>query len=166
MSKKRKGNYKKTPAQLQGYRDFISNASFSPPGTVPVNNEMLQGSAEYRYDEGKLDSSDNIKRTPFRYRFADWLKKNIYPAIITAIITAIGTAVISHQVNLAVVNKQIEYIENRLEQIESDYVGKDALQLRINEIASNIDSSYSITLNDIKWQLKEIEEELDRMQEP
>ena len=162
MSKK-KGNYKKTPAQLQKYREFISDPSFSPAGTVPVSNEMLQGSADYGYDEGNLESPDNIKRTPLKYRVGDWLKKNIFPAIISAILLAIGTAVISHQVNLAVVNKQIEFIDKRIEQLENDYVGKETLQLRINEIASNIDSTYSITLNDIKWQLKEIEEELDSL---
>ena len=163
MSRKRTGNFKKTPAQLQQYREFISNPSISPAGTVPVSNEMLQGSADYGCNEGKLESSSNVRRTPFKYRLIDWLKKNIFPAIIIALLTAIGAAVFQHHVNQAVVNKQIEYLDKRIEQLESDYVGKETLQLKINEIATNIDSSYSITFNDFKWQLKEIEEELDKM---
>ncbi len=164
MPKKKKGNFKKTPNQAQEYRDFIINSSYSPEGTVPVSNEMLQGSADRGFDEGKLESSDNIRRTPFRYRVGDWIKKNVFPAIIATILIAIGTAVIMHQVNLAVVNKQIEYIEKQLEQIDNDYVGKEEIQLRINEISSNIDSKLSITLNDIKWQLKEIEKQIDKLE--
>lgn len=163
MPKKKRGNYKKSPTQLQEYRNFISNSSVSPPGTIPASNEMLQGSAEYGYDQGKLESSEKIKRTPLKYRIGDWLKEHIFPAVIIAIVTAIGAAVISHQVNLAVVSKQLEFLDKRIEQIESDYVGKEILQLRINEIKTDLDSSYSITLNDIKWQLNEIEDELDRM---
>lgn len=166
MSRKRKGNYKKTPAQLQTYRDFVANSSVSPPGTVPVNNELLQGSAEYNTDEGKLDSSEKIKPTPLKYKLGDWFKKNVFPTIITTVVVAIGTAVITHQVNIAVINTKIEYIEKRLEQVESNNVEKDALQLKINEIVANLESTYSITFNDIKWQLKEIEKELDDIREP
>lgn len=163
MPKKKRGYYKKTPAQLQEYRNFILNISVPPTDTVSANNEMLQGSAEFGYNQVKLESLEKIKRTPLKYRIGDWLKENVLSAIIITIVTAIGAAVIAHQVNLAVVNKQLEFLDKRIEQIESDYVGKEVLQLRINEIKTDLDSSYSITLNEIKWQLNEIENELDKM---
>ncbi len=163
MPKKKKGNYKKSRVQLQEYRSFISNPSFSPQGTIPSSNEMLKGSGEYGYDQGKLESSEKIKRTPLKYRILDWLKEHIIPAVIIAIVIAIGTAVISHQINLAVVSKQLEFLDKRIEQIESDYVEKEILQSKINEIKTDIDSTYSLTLNDIKWQLNKLEEELDSL---
>lgn len=166
MAKKRKGNFKKTPAQLQDYREFISNSSTTPSGTVPVTNELLQGSGEYGYDDGKLESTQKVTPVPVKYRIEDWLKKNIFPTIVSTILIAIGTAVIIHQVNLAVVSKQVEYIEKRIEQIEDEYVDKETLQLKLNEVTSHLDASYSLTLNDIKWQLREIESKVDAAAEP
>ena len=64
---------------------------------------------------------------------------------------------------MAVINKQIEYIDMRIERIEEDYVGKEILQLRMKEIKSDLESSYLVAFNDIKWQLDEIEDELQTL---
>lgn len=163
MAKKRKGNYKKSPAQLHDYRSFVSNSPDCPSGTIPTSNEMLQGSADYGYEQGKLEPPGRVKRTPLKYRVLDWLKENVFAAIVVAILTAIGAAVFSHQIQLAVINKQIEYIDMRIERIEEDYVGKEILQLRMKEIKSDLESSYLVAFNDIKWQLDEIEDELQTL---
>lgn len=163
MGKKKSGKFKKTQKEAQKYRDFLANSSFSPEDTVPVQNEMLQGSMEYDIEDEKINSSEKIRKTPFKYRVGDWFKKNIFPTIITTVIIAIGSAVVAHQVNLAVINKQIEYIEKRIEQIDTDFVEKDVLDLELKQIISDIDSSYSLTFNDIKWQLKEIEEKINSL---
>lgn len=162
MSRKSKGKrqLKKTPTEVKGYQNFIKESSYSPDSTVPVNNEFLQGSAEWGIHKEELDAPEKIKRTPAKYRFADWIKNNIFPTIITTIVVAIGSAVITHYVNIAVINQKIEHLENQVEQIEDDTVDKELLNSKLSEIESKLDSSYSLTLNDIKWQLKQLEEKI------
>ena len=53
MGKHKKGNYKKTPAELQAYKNFIDHSTYNPESTIPVQNEMLQGSSEYGRCDGK-----------------------------------------------------------------------------------------------------------------
>ena len=161
MGKHKKGNYKKTPAELRAYKNFIDHSTYNPESTIPVQNEMLQGSSEYGRCDGKIDSSNNIKKAPLRYRIGDWLKKNIFPVLISTVLIAIASAVIAHQVNIAVINKQIEYIEKRIEQLDSNSVDREVLDLKLREITTQLDSSYSITFNDIKWELKELEEKVN-----
>ncbi len=161
MSKKKKGSHKKSTAEYQDYRNFITNSVYSPESTIPVHNEMLQGSSEYSNNDEEINSSDNIKKTPIKYRISDWIRKNVFPTIITTLCIAIGSAVIAHQVNISVINKQIEYIEKKIEQIDSDTVEKEVLDLKLQEIVTEMNSSFSISFNDVKWQLKELEEKID-----
>lgn len=151
---------KKKTSDAKEYRNFIENSSYSPDSTVPVSNEFLRGSAEWDSHSEELNSSAKIKKTPFKYRFTDWLKNNIFPTIITTVVIAIGTAVIAHQVNIAVINTKIEYIEKEISSLQDNSVDKEILSLKLSEIEAKLDSNHMISLNEIKWQLDELQEQI------
>ncbi|MBQ3497652.1 MAG: hypothetical protein IJA87_00845 [Clostridia bacterium] len=164
MSRKRKkGNLKKNNSQLKEYNNFIMNSSFSPNSTIPITNNMLLGTAEFEDDNGELESSKEIKKTPLKYKAIDWLKQNIFPTIITTIVVAIGSTVLAHQISIAVVNEKIDNIKNKIEELEENSVNKEIFSLQLEDIEKNINSSYSITLNDIKWQIKILEEKIEKL---
>lgn len=165
MGKKNRHNkqYKKTPADVKNYQNFINNSTDSPDSTIPVNNEYLQGSAELNSFDEELNTTSNIKKTPLKYRFMDWLKNNIFPTIITTIVIAIATATITHQVNIAVINQKIEYLETQVQQLKDGTVEKELLNSKLSEIEIKIKSSHSLELNDIKWQLKQLEDDVKEL---
>lgn len=163
QNSRRKRQLKKTRTEINSYQNFIKESSYSPDSTIPVNNEFLQGSAEWGIYNEELDAPKKIRKTPAKYRFTDWIKSNVFPTIITTIVIAIGGTVITHYVNIAVINQKIVHLENRVQQIEDSTVDKELLNSKLSEIESKLDSSYSLTLNDIKWQLKQLEEKISSL---
>jgi len=164
--KKGKGQFKKTEAQRQGYKYFIANSLDSPDGTVPSQNAMLVGSDEINSNgrSEELYGKETVKKTPFKYRFLDWIKANLFAAIITAVVIGIGTTVISHRVQIAVLSNQIEYIETEIENLKDDNVDKDSLSTQLELIKSDLNGNISLSFNDIKWQLKELEEKINNLE--
>ncbi len=153
----------KNAAEQESYRQFLSDSSISPEGTLPVYNKMLQGSAEIPPTASDVDAPKHIVNTPVKYRLLDWLKKNIFPTIIVSILLAIGTTVIAHMVDIAVIKKQIDYIEKKVERLDEDCVDKEKLELQLSELESSVDNKYLLPLSEIKWQLDNLEKELDSL---
>ena len=76
------------------------------------------------------------------------------------------TAYIAHQANIAVIQTQIQYIEKKIDSIDNNFVEKELLELQLKDVIAQINSSYSITLNDIKWQLQVLSDKIDSLEEP
>lgn len=167
-SKKRhkSGNYKKMPNQTHAYNSFIANSTYSPDATMPDANKMLSGTAEISgRNEDQIDSVDPIKKTPFKYRFLDWVKEHIFPTIMTTVVVAIGSVLISHKVQIAVIDQRIVYLDKQIEMISSETVDKELLELQLEALKKEVDSSSSLALNDIKWQIKILEEKIYLVQQ-
>ena len=161
--KKSTGVRMKNQAEKASYRQFLSDSSIPTEGTLPVYNKMLQGTAELPNNDSDVDVPKDIINTPVKYRLADWLKKNIFPTIVASILLAIGGAVIAHMVDIAVIKKQIDYIEKKVEQLDENCVDKEKLELKLSELESSVDNKYVLPLNEIRWQLDDIEKELDSL---
>ena len=168
MSKgKGKGPLKKNRSQLQQYKDFVSSSSYSPDSTIPSQNAMLIGSDEVSSSnrDGELHGKESIKKTPFRYRFIDWIKANLFAAIITAIVVGVATTVIAHQVKIAVITQRIDYIESKIELIDAEDVEKDYLQLQLDLIKAEMSNDNTSSLNEINLKIKELETRLSAIED-
>ena len=128
---------------------------------------MLVGSDEVSYSnrEGELHGKENIKKTPFRYRFLDWIKANLFAAIITAIVVGVATTVVAHKVKIAVITQRIDYIESKIELIDDEDVEKDYLQLQIDLIKAEMTNDSNSSLSDINLKMKDIETRLSALEE-
>lgn len=133
---------------------------------MPVYNKMLQGSAELSPASPDVDVPKHIVNTPVKYRLLDWLKKNIFPTITVSILLALGGTVIVHMIDIAVIKKQIDYIEKKVERLDEDCVDKEKLELQLSELESSVDNKYLLPLSEIKWQLDSLEKELDSLSAP
>lgn len=163
--KRKGGNYKKTPKQSQEYNSFIANSTYSPDATMPDANKMLSGTAEiYGQQEAEIERADPIKKKSLKYRFWDWIKEHIFPTIITTVVIAIGTVLISHMVQIAVIEQKIEYLDEQIDMLSSETVDKEVLELQLDSLKKELESSSSLTLNDIKWQIKMLEEKINSLQ--
>lgn len=127
---------------------------------------MLQGSAELSPASPDVDVPKHIVNTPVKYRLLDWLKKNIFPTITVSILLALGGTVIVHMIDIAVIKKQIDYIEKKVERLDEDCVDKEKLELQLSELESSVDNKYLLPLSEIKWQLDSLEKELDSLSAP
>lgn len=164
--KKNSGNYKKTPDQAHAYNSFIAKSLYSPDATMPDANKMLSGTAEILGQrEAEIDRVDPIKKTPFKYRFWDWVKEHIFPTIITTVVIAIGSVLISHMIQMAVIEQRIDYLDKQIEMISNETVDKELLELQLESLKKEIDSSSSLTLNDIKWKIKILEDKISSLQQ-
>ena len=164
--KKKSGNYKKTPDQAHAYNSFIAKSPYSPDATMPDANKMLSGTGEISgQHEAEIDSVDPIKKTPFKYRFWDWVKEHIFPTIITTVVVAIGSVLISHMVQIAVIEQRIDYLDKQIEMISDETVDKELLELQLESLKKEMDSASSLTLNDIKWQIKILEDKINLLQQ-
>lgn len=160
MSKKRPGA-RKTQAEVRQYKDFIAKSSYSPEGTTPQTNSMLQGSGEYSDERGNLHGQEDVLKTPLRYRIWDWIRKNLIAEIIVTVIIAIGTATISHTVKIAVIEQRLEYVEKQIDLIDERAVNKDYLESQVELIKTDLSGTNKLNLNDIEWKLKDIEKRLE-----
>jgi len=164
MTKPHKGQFKKSIAQQQQYKDFIANCSGRYEGTVPSTNDLLVGSDEYKeHIDSPISAGEEIKRTPIRYQIWDWLKKNIVPTIIGAIVVAIGTTVIAHKVKIAVIQQRIDYLENQIQTMQSDNATKEYLAFQLDSIKMEFSNEIALKGNDIDWRLKNIEQWIESM---
>lgn len=127
-----------------------------------MNNEMLVGSNELQrssYGED-LHAKEEIKKTPFKYRFIDWIKANLFAALITAVVLGVGSVVVSHMVKIAVIEQRIEYIEDKIETIEDDSVDKDFLESQLALIKAELSGGNDLSMNDVNWKIKQLEERI------
>ena len=156
MRRKHRINYKKNNNQIINYRNFISDSFYSPQGTVAADNKMLEGSGEFMDDEAFL-CHEETKKTSLKYKLSDWIKNNIFPSIIVAIIIGIGGWVINHAISIAMINQRLEYIQTAIDDMKENAVDKENLSLKLDELKTNTNYNFSLQLNEIKWQIKEIE---------
>lgn len=160
MSRKKGTRLKKTPVEAQEYRQFILNSISSSDDTCPPSNKMLTGSDDLGYNDGEVDSVEATKKTPIKYRFIDFIKKNIFPIAITTVVIAIGTATLTNFINIALINQKIEYIERDISELSSNNIDTDTLNLQLENIKKDLDSDYLLKFNDIKWQIQNLEEKV------
>lgn len=163
MGKRRPG-VKKTRAEVQQYKDFITKSPYTPEGTTPQTNSMLQGSSEYSDERGSLHGQEDVLKTPLRYRIWDWIRKNLLAEIVITIIVAIGTATISHKVKLAVVEQRLEYVEKQIDLMDEKSVNKDYLESQIELIKTDLIGTNKLNLNDIEWKLRDIEKRIENIE--
>lgn len=164
-NKKKGSNFKKNPAQVHAYSSFIANSSYSPDATMPDANKMLLGTAEiHGQQEAEIEQNDPIRKKSVKYRIGDWIKEHIFPTIITTIIIAIGTVLISHTIQLAVMEQKIEYLDEQIDALSSEAVDKDELELQLESLKKELENSSALALNDIKWQIKILEDKINSMQ--
>lgn len=164
--KQKRGSFKKTPNQTRDYKQFIAKSTYSPDSTVPEANLMLYGTDEISGNpEAEIESAAPVKNTPFKYRFCDWVKEHIFPTIITTVVIAIVTALITQKVQMAVVEQKIEYLDKQIEMISIETVDRELLEAKLDLIKEEMNSSSIISLNDIKWQIKNLEEKITSIQQ-
>lgn len=166
MSKgsKRKAPFKKTPQQYRDYQNFIAESSYNPSATLPINNNMLIGSSDMNNNSDDISSTEPVKRTPVKYKAADWIKKNIFPAIMTAIIIAIGSGVINLSINFAVINEQISNLEKQMDKLDSSSVTIEILNSKLEKAKAEFESANLLTAKDLEWEIKEIKDEIEKLQ--
>ncbi len=121
---KRKHSGNKNHVQLQQYRNFVANSSYSPEGTTNATNRMLMGTGDVRFDNDNIYGNEKVKRTPFKYRFFDWIRKNLVAEIIIGVVVAMGSVTVTHMVKIAVIEQRVQYIEKRLDDYETNVVEK------------------------------------------
>ena len=165
MSKQHKGNYRKTPAEVQGYRDFVMNSQFSASETVPSQNEMLIGSGEILPEKGELEKQQKVLKTPLKYRILDWLKANVFPVIITTAIIGVASATISHLVKIAVLTQRVDALEKQVQSIDCNYIDKDYLQLQVDNVKLELSGHTDSAISDITWHIKSIENRISSIME-
>ena len=95
-----------------------------------------------------------------RYVIYDWIKAHILDGIILAIITGIFTVVLNGAINIALLKQKIEDISNQIEGIQESNVQKEVLDLELENIKSDINNSFLISFNDIKWKIEVLEEKI------
>ena len=160
MARHRNGG-KKNQHQAHQYREFVANMDLSPEGTTTSTNSMLVGTCDTNADQERLHGNEEILRTPFKYRFIDWVRKNLFAEIIIAIVLGIGTFTVSHMVKIAVIEQRIEHIEKQLENIDDDYVDKEYVASQLELFRTEITGDNKLSIKEIDWQLKNIENRLD-----
>lgn len=161
MSRKLKQSLKKNQREVQNYRNSLKNPLLLPEETSPINNEFLMGTAETVFDKREETESDKkIIKKPMRYVIYDWIKAHILDGIILAIITGIFTVVLNGAINIALLKQKIEDISNQIEGIQESNVQKEVLDLELENIKSDINNSFLISFNDIKWKIEVLEEKI------
>ncbi|MBO4818860.1 MAG: hypothetical protein J5528_01865 [Firmicutes bacterium] len=163
---KRKGPLKKTQTELQNYKEFISSSSSSLDSTVPSQNTMLVGSDEVWSNnrDKELYGQEAVKKTPLKYRVLDWIKANLFAAVISAVIIGIATTVITHKVSIAIITQRIEYLDKKIDSIDEENVEKEYLQIQLELIKTEITYDNNSTLNELNWRLKDIEARLSGLE--
>lgn len=67
-------------------------------------------------------------------------------------------------IQMAVIEQRIDYLDKRIEMISSETVNKELLELQLESLKKEMESSSSLTLNDIKWQIKILEDKINSLQ--
>lgn len=159
--RKNKGNFKKNHEEVAEYKRFLANSTISPESTVPLENEMLRSSKELVNEEDSSNQDVPIKPKPARYKFFDWIKDNIFAAIITSIVLAASGLVIRHMVDLAVLNQRVSALEQQVESLVKDSATKEMMSLQLEKLEESINSNFTTSTGDIKIKLSEIEFEIE-----
>lgn len=156
---------KKSSKQIADYKNFIQKSTYSPDGTIENENKMLLGSEHIFNSSEAIKQDTRYKKKPIKY----WLKDNWVQSIIATLFTmAVGYAlsfIIDTNSEIAVINQKIITIEQAIISLDNSKINKDNLQMQLDNIKSDIENSYKLSINDINWQLKNIEKELDKIRE-
>lgn len=164
MAKKRKsnGSFKKTSQQAHQYNQQINSSKSSPDGTVPINSDMLSSSRDV-YVPNVLEVNDKIQPAPFSLKVKDWIKRNLFASIISAALIAAVGVVVTHSIEIAVIDQKLNMINQQIEKIDSGSVDIETLNLQLENIKSKWEYSYSLDYKDIEWKIKELDEKIARL---
>lgn len=166
MSRKSKRHLKKTPHEAQNYRISLKSYRLLPEETLPINNEFLTGTGEMSFDEiEETKSEGKTVKKPIRYIVFDWLKAHVFDSILVTIIVAIGSFAIKGTTEIALLKQKVEIIDSQIEAIQESNVQKEVLDLELKNIKSDLNDSFLIPLNNIKWRVKILEKKIEEISE-
>lgn len=156
---------RKNQAQYSGYRNFLSSPTPHIDDTYPNPNKYLQGTADSIEEENdSIDNKSKIKPKSLRFRIIDWIRQNVLTTVICSIIVAIGTATLFLWRDSALLEQRVEYIEKQIESIDSNCVDKELLELQLEQIKTEMKSSFAVTNNNLEWRIQNLEELLKELQ--
>ena len=65
---------------------------------------------------------------------------------------------------MAVIEQKIAFLDEQIDSISSDMAVKDLFEMQLESLKKEIEMSSSLTINDIKWQIKILEEKINSWQ--
>lgn len=166
MGRKVKPHLKKNQYEAQNYRHSLKNSSLFTEGTSPIKNEFLTGTGDMGFDEiEETESEEKTVKKPIRYIISDWLKAHVFDSILATIIVAIGSFALKGTIDIALLKQKVEIIDSQIEAIQESNVQKEMLDSELKNIKSDINNSFLISLNNIKWRVKILEEKVKEISE-
>ena len=162
MSKKKLG--KKNNHAQEVYKKSIKLSMEGRDGTVPLDNDMLKGSDDiYSFKDSELHTKVGVRPKSIKYKLFDWLKRNVLAAIIIAAITGAAGAVITHSIQIAVINQRIDYLEEEVESLKDTTVSKSDLKYELLVFKNNVKDGSDISIDTINKKLTDIEKRIEAL---
>lgn len=171
-------NYqKKDEHDVKIYKDNINKTKISNP-TTKINIPSFENSNIHIIDDeqsgitqvakkNKSTKKTKIKKAPFYRQCIEYFKTNTAEKVISLflilIVSFIATNIILINQNIALIKQSIKYLEEKINIINCSYEDKDNIKLQIKLLQTDIESKIIIDMNDIKWRLTIIEEEIDEL---
>ena len=163
---------KKTKPQVDNYKRVLNDTLVrSEDTTESAVNPALIGSDEVRAGSEDLSyGREAIARVPFRLAAKDWFRQNVIEIVVISILFPLFIWMIASIIDLQSDRKLEEYritqVEQRLDSIDDDYVGKEMLSLQVESLKTEIDSISSIEVDRrielLEKQINLLEKEIEK----
>lgn len=164
----KKHSTKKSPAQVNSYKSFLSNPQNQPEDTVDVCNQNLTGTNILQASESPASYSEKPLPPPWRIRVKRFFEAyGIWGIIITALLSFGGWIVSSiHQNDLAIerLTIRLEYVEKALDALDTDGINADELDEEIDALRTSLNASWGLDIKDLENRLNIIELILDSLE--
>ena len=162
MANNKRGQKKKSRKEVSAYKNLVKCGIPPQEGTVAVDNYNLRGS-------GDIDSSDELSmskpKIPVWYRVKKFIKGHVFESIILTLLCAFlvwgaGT-IIELKVNIAIIETRVEYIDQKIEGLDSNFAAKDIIDLQLDAVKEELSNTFNLKIAEINSQLDLIEQQLE-----
>lgn len=160
-SKTRVHRQNKSEQERQNY--FVSLKSFrnSTPDTLGLRNENLIGSDYINNSEAVESLANNYIPKSKKKKVIEWIKDNLVATIIATLLAGLlgfaCSSIIDAKIKIAVIQSQIEHVEESISHINSSTINKDYLELEIYKVKQDFSQMLNSNYEDIEERLDTIE---------
>jgi len=153
---------KKSNQELSEYNDFLVLPSLDNVPTNKNSSPMLKGTNDYDDREEEKISQKPVKKIPTKCAVWDWVRNNAPMEIALTIFIAMGGCLINMRINYAVLDNRVDDLSRRIENVERNYEQKENLELRMDNIKSEMETSLDVHVSNINAKLDKLEDDVNK----
>lgn len=155
---------KKSPAEVNAYKNFIKSGDQTSQDTAEIYNANLIGSDQLEENRNSPAEEPAFHRGVVLRKF---LKRHIFEVFISILCSAFlallgwyGATLIQAKIDIAILDVEIEAISVQVDSLSVDAVTKEILELQLEALKQQISGTLGINNAEIAARLDLIEQQL------